>query len=410
MKPFVHSSGRVRLQRAWTGGEVTAAVEDVLVAREGLLPSAKSARIVIKPNLNNDLVALTGNCVDLRVLSALVRGLQRRGYTDLTVADGANVGMARRGLDGFKRLRVDKFCQWLGVRLVDLNADDGDRVVLHRGGWPRVARTVLEQDFLISIPKIKTHAEMQLTCAMKNWVGICVGQDKRHVHYDLGRNIYALNEAVRPDLVLVDGLVGMEGNGPGDGEPFRLGLLLDGDDTLLTDLVVCRLVDMPWREVPYLAEAGRLGRISAQLEERLLEEVPLLRPIKRPPPRSRLAVLSEHRGLLWLKLLVRPLVNRPAVARAAYRARIIQDVYDSRDDTLRVVGRQAGSCADCTRCADFCPTDLALERIGQDTELPDCIQCLYCWFVCPRDAIQLDGERRHLSRQVERYGPAIKEL
>ena len=54
------------------------------------LGADRDARIVVKPNLNNDLVALTGNCVDLRVLEALFVGLRRRGYRDLTVADGSN--------------------------------------------------------------------------------------------------------------------------------------------------------------------------------------------------------------------------------------------------------------------------------------------------------------------------------
>ncbi len=400
----------IDLHRAWTRAEIVTAVEAILEARAASLPSRSDARIVIKPNLNNDLVALTGNCVDLRVLGALIQGLRARGYTDLTVADGSNVGIERRGIDSFARLRIDRLCAIHGVRTVDLNGDEGRRMVLHRGGKPRIASTVLDADFLISVPKVKTHAEMQLSCAMKNWVGIAVGQDKRHMHYDLGRNIHALNELVRPDLIIVDGLVGMEGNGPGDGEPFRLGLLLASDDALINDLVVSRLIDMPWRDVPYLAHAGEAGRVPAALEATIREQVPVLHTMKPPPRRSAQAVLSEKRWLIWLKLAVRPLVDRPRVARMAYRLRIVQDVYDRQDDTLELASRAAERCGDCRKCEGFCPTGLTREQIGRDTDPPDCIHCLYCWFVCPHDALQLRGEPHHLERQVSRYGEDIREL
>jgi len=404
------AGSRVDLHRAWTRLEIDAAIEAILAGRADALPERMDARIVIKPNLNNDLPSLTGNCVDLRVLGAIIRSLQSRGYSDITVADGSNVGIDRRSIDSFARLRVDRLCEILGVRLVNINVDDGRRLVLHAGAKPLVSRTVLDKDFLISVPKIKTHAEMQLTCAMKNWVGIVVGQDKRQVHYDLGRNILALNELVRPDLIIVDGLVGMEGNGPGDGEPFRLGVLLASDDALVNDLVVARLMDMPWRNVPYLAHAGDAGRVPSSLEALVEQQVAVLHHMEPPPARSVQAKLAEKRWLIWLKLAVRPLVNRPVVARLAYKLRIVQDVYDRRDDTLRVVGRQAERCGDCRICEGFCPTGLSLEQIGTETEPPACIHCLYCWFVCPRSAIQVQGEPHHLERQVSRYGEAIRNL
>ncbi len=399
---------RVDVHAAWTTAEVLATVERIVADWEHKLPADRHARIVVKPNLNNDLVALTGNCVDLRVLEGLFAALRRRGYTDITVADGSNVGVARRNIDTFKRLRVAPVAARHGVKVVDLNTDAGRQVVLHRDAHPAIARTVLDADFLISVPKIKTHAEAGLSCAMKNWVGIACGQDKRHMHFDLGRNIFALNEVVRPDLILVDGLVGMEGNGPGDGDPFRFGHLLVSDDAFLNDLVVCRLVDMPWREVPYLVHAFDAGHLTEELWRSIAAALPVIRPIRKAPPRSKLAELSEAPALMWLKLAVRPLVEKPAVAEAAYKLKIIQDVYSREDDTLRVVARRGEGCGDCRRCADACPTGLPLERIGVATEAPDCVQCLYCWWVCPKAALVLEGEPNAMARQIERYKGQIE--
>lgn len=402
--------GRVDVHRAWTNAEIQETVERIVADWEHLLPAARDARVVVKPNLNNDLVALTGNCSDLRVLGALLGALRRRGYRDLTVADGSNVGVDRRGIDTFRRLRVAGLAEAHGARVVNLNADGGRQVPLHAGAHPTIAATVLDADFLISVPKVKTHAEAGLSCAMKNWVGIAVSQDKRHMHLDLARNIFAINEVVRPDLILVDGLVGMEGNGPGDGEPFRLGRLVASADAFLNDLVVARLIGFPWREVPYLVHAADAGHLSDALAADVARQVPVVRPIKRAPKRSKLAELSEKRSLMWLKLAVRPLVEKPAVAELAYKLKITQDVYSREDDTLRVVGRAAEKCGTCTRCADFCPTGLALEDIGAKLAAPDCLQCLYCWWVCPEDAIVLEGEANAMQRQVDRYKGDIERL
>lgn len=402
--------GRVDVHPAWSSKEIRDTLERMIADWEHKLPADRGARIVIKPNLNNDLVALSGNCVDLRVLCGLIEALNRRGYRDIVVADGSNVGVERRNISTFRRLRVEKLEQLYGVRTVDLNRDEGREVHLQAGAHPVVARTVLESAFLISVPKVKTHAEAGMSCAMKNWVGIARGQDKRHMHYDLGKNILAINEVVVPDLIVVDGLVGMEGNGPGDGEPFRFGQLVISDSAFVNDVVVARLIDMPLELVPYLVHARDAGHVDDALIRDVAAKMPVIRPIKRAPPRSRLAELSEARSLLWLKKAVRPVVARPAVSELAYKMKIIQDVYSLEDDSLRLVGREAGACGECRRCEDFCPTGLGVEEIGVKTEAPDCVQCLYCWWVCPKSALKLEGDPAFMQRQIDRYKAQIERL
>ena len=94
----------------------------------------------------------------------------------------------------------------------------------------------------------------------------------------------------------------------------------------------------------------------------------------------------------------------------AYRLRIVQDVYSREDDTITGFHRRAEVCGDCEKCADFCPTHLAIEDIGVKTGPDDCIQCLYCWWVCPKGALELHGELNHLERQIERYKEVVEGL
>ena len=402
--------GRAAIVPAWTDAEVGVGVRALLSVFEERLPLDLDAHIVIKPNLNNDLVALTGNCADLRVLAALCEALQERGHARITIADGSNVGVEGRGIDAHARLRVDKLCARLGVGLVDLNQDTGEEVELAAGAHPRIAHTVTRADCLISVPTLKTHAEMGLSCALKNWVGICTGQDKRHMHYDLGRNIFALGQVVVPDLIIVDGLVGMEGNGPGDGEPFRLGRLIGADSMVLCDLIACRLVDLGVGDVPYLVHARSAGVIDTALEAAVAGAVTPIHKIKPPPVRSKLAELSEARSLRWLKRMARPLTQRRSVLEAAYKLGVVQDVYDLEDDGVAGIIRNQDLCGECAKCADFCPTHLPLEDIGVKTEMPDCIGCMYCWWVCPKDAITLDGPPHAMTRQIDRYKKLIEAL
>jgi len=410
MEHYAFELGSVSMVEAWTAPEIIDGVDRLLTAYAHKLPEKLDTHIVIKPNLNNDLVALTGNSVDLRVLGAILAGLQKRGYTQLTVADGSNIGIERRGIDTFKRLRVDRLVERYGAKLVNLNQDEGDQVVLCAGAHPQIARTVLESDFLISVPKVKTHVEAAFSCAMKNWVGIARGQDKRHMHMNLGRNIFSINEVVVPDLILVDGLIGMEGNGPGDGEPFRFGRLMMSDSAFVNDVVVCRLIGLPASEVPYLEHALNAGRITKALLAEVEETVPVIRQIKRAPPRSKLAEISDSRKLLWLKKAVRPLTNQESVLKVAYKFNVVQDVYSPSDDAVEGVARESTDCGPCQKCADFCPTGLKVEEIGIKTDPEDCIACMYCWWVCPDDSISINGDFGHLERQIDRYKSDIEQL
>ena len=408
MQSFIYESEESHVCKAWTRSEILEQVGLLFDKAKNRLPKRKSAKIVIKPNLNNDLNALTGNSVDLRVLDALVRVLKKKGYTNITIADGPNVGIERRGIDVFSRLGIRKLCALHEIHLVDLNADLGVRLSLSGAAQPKIAQTIRTADFLISVPKIKTHCEAQLSCAMKNWVGICVGQDKRHMHLDLGLNIAILSEHIQPDLILVDGIVGMEGNGPGDGQPRAIQHLLLSSSLIINDLIVSQLVGLSPTEIPYLVHAIQRQNVPDKLIKAIQRQFSPILNILRPPPRSRLAILSETKILNGLKLAVRPLTARPEVLDIAYRFGVVQDVYDPVDATVTHIHRDATNCGDCNRCEIYCPVGIPLEEIGSDHS--DCLSCLQCWWVCPNDALIWEGERGHLQRHKEKYSSPILDM
>jgi len=159
-----------------------------------------------------------------------------------------------------------------GLEFVDLNHDDVFTVPNRRGftdlGSLHLPATLRRADLVVSIPKMKTHHWAGVTLSMKNLFGVmpgvAYGWPKNVLHHaGIPGSILDIVSAVRPSLAIVDGVVGMEGDGPIMGTPVASGVLVMGANLPAVDATSARLMGLdPWR-VPYLAAAsGRLGPIA----------------------------------------------------------------------------------------------------------------------------------------------------
>jgi uncharacterized protein (DUF362 family) len=171
---------------------------------------------------------------------------------------------------------------------VDLNNDDV-RVLPVRSHYTRLGRlylpqTLLEADLLVSMPKLKTHHWAGVTLSLKNMFG-CIpgaiyGWPKNVLHWaGIHESIVDINSTLPvPGFAIVDGLVGMEGNGPIQGEAKRCGALVFGDDLVAVDATAARLMTIDPRGIRYLAEAGRfLGNVAEERIDQVGEPIERLR-------------------------------------------------------------------------------------------------------------------------------------
>ena len=116
-----------------------------------------------------------------------------------------------------------------------------------------MGRTLMESDLIINLPKIKTHKYATITCAIKNMFGTIPDPLRVKYHRQLHGVLADLNSLFYERMVVVvDGLIGMEGNGPLYGTPVPLDLLLFGDDPLAIDIVASQLIGMSPSEIPHL--------------------------------------------------------------------------------------------------------------------------------------------------------------
>ena len=219
--------------------EIEESIDNILSYFSYLLPVKKTASIFLKPNLNNDMIALTGGTTDLRIIVAVIKALKKRGYNNITIGDGSNSGAYYNKIDVMQRLKIKDIADKFNAKTIDLNRCPSRTIDFKK---THVANICLDAEFFINLPTIKTHTEAEFSCALKNMVGCLQGLNKRNVHWNLAEGILAINDYIKPDLHIVDGLIVMEGNGPSQGTPKRLDRIWVGTNPYVLDMTIAKLV------------------------------------------------------------------------------------------------------------------------------------------------------------------------
>jgi uncharacterized protein (DUF362 family)/Pyruvate/2-oxoacid:ferredoxin oxidoreductase delta subunit len=402
-------------------------VEDVSLARKRIqealepwstvLPKNRSARILLKPNFNSNFNALTGNTTDLRLLTGVIHFLQAKGYCDITIGEGTNSGFVREGISVIHRLRADRLAAAYGVKIVDLNSyPDTVSVPLEGGVAAEVAKLLVTSDFLINMPKLKTHYEVGMSVCLKNLVGTCRGREnKKKIHGNLGYNIVRVNQVIRPQLHVIDGLIGMEGNGPSRGTPVNCGKIVIGQNPFRLDHLCARLVGFPPERVKTLAAAAKLGCITPE-EMRSWAETPLAGcqfEFKRPQvsPLVRFVInprFQKHLIRIRYAPGIKQICSSRLIKEAFYRLGISQERIQSGEASLGFKANQA-ECGTCAKCEHYCPMSIERSVIAEGGG-ERCIGCLYCYSVCPKGAFVLDGRAGFYSEQMRLYGELIRRI
>ena len=292
--PFQRPPSRVMIRRAASyEQELGTLIYESLV--EFALP-VKDKVVLLKPNLVG-LDPLGVMNTHPAVIAATRESFLRLGASQVLIGDGPAMD---RDTDAIlESVRLREFVGPLPRIFVDLNIDDVERVPLatkaSRLKELYMPKTVLGADLVVSMPKLKTHHWAGVTLSLKNMFGTvpgsCYGWPKNVLHWaGIDNAILDINAAVKPDFAIVDGIVGMEGNGPIQGTPKACGALIFGDDPVAVDATCCRVMGLVPERIKYLAAAGTmLGHINADKIQQVGEAIAALR--------SKFAVVKEFNAL-----------------------------------------------------------------------------------------------------------------
>jgi uncharacterized protein (DUF362 family) len=221
------------------------------------------AHVLLKPNFVEYDPASAIN-TDPRLVAATALVFRRMGAAGVTVGEGP--GHRRDTQFVMESSGLSAALADIDVPFVDLNAG-AVRPVRLRSTYTNLRElwlpdAVASADIVVSMPKMKTHHWAGATLSLKNCFG-CVpgrvyGWPKNALHWaGLEQAILDVAGAVRPRYAIVDGIVGMEGNGPISGTPIASGLLVFGDDPVATDVTSATLMGFDPEKINYLTEAGR---------------------------------------------------------------------------------------------------------------------------------------------------------
>ena len=323
-------------------------------------------RILLKPNM------LSAKLPEAAVTThpALVKAV-----ADLAHEAGATVMIGDSpGIGGFHRVAelsgIAKAAMESGANLVPFEATVEVRGT---GTFRRItlARAYWEADKIINLPKLKTHEMMTMTCAVKNLFGAVVGTEKAGWHLKAGASreqfarllleIYLLK---KPVLNIVDGIVAMEGDGPGSGDPVKLNVLIAGINPVAVDVIAARVAGIPVDLLYVEREAVRMGLPGARLEE--IEIIGAYPDTFTGSPFQLPKGLDVQFGLPgFLKnSLKQYLISRPAA------------------DKQR--------CVLCGACRDACPPGvITIKNSALSINAERCIRCWCCRELCPHDAMEV---------------------
>jgi uncharacterized protein (DUF362 family) len=237
----------------------------------GISPrSVRHKTVLLKPNL----VETSQAAPHINTHPALVRAVAGvfKGWKAARVIVAEGPGHCSDTEFVLEESGLDPVLKESRLQFVDLNHDDVIFVTNSLGcsSLEQLALPVtLERaDFIVSLPKMKTHHWAGVTLSLKNLFGvmpgIAYGWPKNVLHFaGIGASILDIAAAVRPHLAIVDGIIGMEGDGPIMGTPKPAGVIVMGTNLTAVDATCVRLMGLnPWR-VGYLARAsGHLGPVA----------------------------------------------------------------------------------------------------------------------------------------------------
>jgi uncharacterized protein (DUF362 family)/Pyruvate/2-oxoacid:ferredoxin oxidoreductase delta subunit len=225
-----------------------------------------------------------------------------------------------------------------------------------------IAQDAIEADVIINLPKLKTHCQMLLTLGVKNMFGCIVGFKKSQWHMRAGtdtmafaRLLVAIHQAVCPTVSILDGILALEGEGPGKrGKPRNIGIIMGSGNTFALDMAVCKMIEIDYESMPVLKVAKENNLLSPFSIDGKLPAISNFN-------------LPEAEGIIFGPSFLHNFLRR---------------------HTMPLPVCEDNLCQLCSQCWTMCPAQAIKsfpDRIEFDYK--KCIRCYCCIEICPYGAL-----------------------
>jgi uncharacterized protein (DUF362 family)/Pyruvate/2-oxoacid:ferredoxin oxidoreductase delta subunit len=332
---------------------------------------ARGDKVLIKPNLL--FARKSGEHVTThpQVVNAVCRILKDIGC-GITLGDSPGYSSA---IAVAKKCGIYDSVKKMGVNFVNFEKSAEIKINAENRIFKKfeVAREIIEADKIVNLAKLKSHGQMLLTMSVKNTFGAVVGLLKPQWHFKAGvdadffaRMLLELNLAIAPTFSILDGVYGMEGNGPSNGVPRELNILAGGIDCVAIDTVAAALIGVS----PEMFYTGRAA-LKMKLAGARLDEIEVCGNKLEDFNIANFKLPRKIENVQW------PIF---AGLRRVLRKFSLSEPYYIRD-----------KCKFCAICFKVCPAGAINYTAGEKVEfdLKKCVRCFCCQELCPHGAIEI---------------------
>ncbi len=315
----------------------------------------KNLKVLIKPNIVGAFPKKQIACTTNPAVIEAVCGILKKNNCKIIIGDSPFTNPE----NSFKASGIDKIAKKYGKMLIF----EQDKIINIRNKKAKVlkkfqiAKTVKDVDLIVNMPKLKTHSLTLYTGAIKNLYGLILGGMKRKIHLKVqgdkkfSKVLVDIYQNIKPHLAIMDGVIGMEGEGPTSGDLVKTKTILASKNGIALDIIACKMIGLKPKRVYAIKEALK-RRIHDKFKIEVIGEL----------PRFKFKIPSSHDKSKTKKMLRKIFKEKPIIC----------------DTKL---------CVKCGMCARHCPAKAIKLCPYPIVDAKKCIRCFCCIEICAQDAM-----------------------
>ena len=319
--------------------------------------------VLLKPNILSSITPDKAVTTHPSIVNAICRLLQEKNCTILI---GESSGFTGTTTKAFEVSGIKQIADNYNAKLINFDSSPLRRIEIKEGAILKelyLPEILFKVDMLINLPKLKTHSLMLYTGAVKNLYGFIPGGKKQAYHLvaiskeKFAKLLLDIHQIIKPQLTIMDGIIGLEGNGPGAaGNPISTGIILASESCAALDIIASGIIGYNTLDLPTNTECIKRGLVK---QESIHIIGDLIKINYKKPFKNISKVPQFLSNWIFKQAIAYPVINKEL-------------------------------CRKCNVCVNSCPPKALTMKSYPTLEKSKCINCYCCHELCPHKAITLE--------------------